>query len=106
MIETQIIEEANGSAAKMVAEADAYREKTIANAQAEVAPLIAQAVTLEGEAETKLQKSFAQKRTHEQIMRKISAVESFASNKNSVISGVQGGNLLAQVETYNMINKK
>jgi len=89
----------------MIAEADAYRATTVANAQAEVAPLIAKAVTLEGEAEMKLQKGFAQKRTHEQILRKIAAVESFASNKNSVISGDQSGNLLAQVETFNMIRK-
>jgi len=59
LIETQIIEEANGTAAKIIAEADAYRATTIANAQAEVAPLIAQAVTLEGEAEKQLQKGFA-----------------------------------------------
>jgi len=71
----------------MVAEADAYRTTTIARAQQEVAPKIAEAIKLEGEAEMKLQKGFAQKRTHEQIMRKIQAVESFAKNKNSVISG-------------------
>jgi len=42
---------------------------------------------------------------HDEIMRKIDAIESFANNKNSVIFGEQGGNLMAQVETYNMVNK-
>ena len=49
----------------MVAEADAYRTTTIARAQQEVAPKIAEAIKLEGEAEQKLQTGFAQKRTHE-----------------------------------------
>ena len=61
---------------------------------------------LEGEAEVKLLKGFAQKRTHEQIMAKIEAISSFAANKNSVIFGEQGNNLLAQVETYNMVKAK
>jgi hypothetical protein len=38
-------------------------------------------------------------------MRKIDAIEAFANNKKSVIFGEQGGNLMAQVETYKMINK-
>jgi len=38
-------------------------------------------------------------------MRKIDAIDSFASNKNSVIFGEQGGNLMAQVESYKMIKK-
>ena len=95
LIETKIVEEAAAKAAEMIAQADAYRTTTIASAQQEVAPKIAEAIKLEGEAEMKLQKGFAQKRMHEQIMRKIQAVESFAKNKNSVISGDQSGNLLA-----------
>jgi hypothetical protein len=43
----------------------------------------------------KLLKGFAQKRTHEQIMAKIDAINSFASNKNSVVFGEQGNNLMA-----------
>ena len=78
---------------------------TVANAQAEVAPLVAQAVKLEGDAEKQLLKSFALKRTHQEIMSKIIAIDSIAKNKNSVISGEQSGNLLAQVETYNLIKK-
>ena len=54
----------------------------------------------------KLLKGFAQKRTHEQIMAKIDAIQTLAGNKNSIIFGDQGNNLMAQVETYNMINKK
>jgi hypothetical protein len=38
-------------------------------------------------------------------MRKIDAVDAFSQNKNSVIFGEQGNNLMAQVETYNMVNK-
>lgn len=89
----------------MIAEADAYQATTVAQAQAEVAPLIAQAVSLEGDAEKQLQKAFAQKRTHDEIIEKIQAVDSFASNKNSVISGDQAGNLLAQVQTFNMVKQ-
>jgi len=62
-------------------------------------------VQLEGQAEKELQKGFAQKRTHDEIMRKIDAIDSFASNKNSVIFGEQGGNLMAQVESYKMVKK-
>jgi regulator of protease activity HflC (stomatin/prohibitin superfamily) len=62
----------------MMAEADAYYAKTVAEAQKEVAPLVAQAVTAEGDAEKKLQKAFAHKREHEEIMASVTAVESFA----------------------------
>lgn len=89
----------------MIAEADAYRTRTIAQAEKEVASLIAEAVRLEGQAEARLQKGFAAKRTHEEILKKIDAVNSFANNKNSVIFGDQGNNLLAQIESYNMVRK-
>jgi len=59
-------------------------------------------VSLEGEAEKQLLKGFAQKRTHDEIMRKIDAVDAFAQNRNTVIFGEQGNNLMAQVESYNM----
>ena len=49
--------------------------------------MIAEAVKLEGQAEKELQKGFAQKRQHDQIMEKINAIETFASNKNSVVFG-------------------
>ena len=106
LIETQIVEKAQAEAAEIIAKADAYRATAVAKAEQEVAPIISKAVQLEGEAEVKLLKGFAQKRTHEQIMQKIDAVNSFASNKNSVIFGEQGNNLLAQVETYNMVNSR
>jgi len=67
--------------------------------------MIARAVTLEGEAEAKMLKGFAQRRIHEQLMSKMDAVNTFSKNKNSVIFGTQSNNLLAQVETYNMVNK-
>lgn len=53
-----------------------------------------------------MQKGFAQKRAHDEIMRKIDAVDAFTKNPNTVIFGEQGNNLMAQVETYNMVNKK
>ena len=56
---------------------------------------MAQAVALEGEAEKQLLRGFAQKRTHDEIMRKVDAVDAFANNRNSVIFGEQGNNLLA-----------
>jgi regulator of protease activity HflC (stomatin/prohibitin superfamily) len=104
LIETKIKEEAAAEAAKIIAEANAYKEKTIANAQREAAPKIAEAVKLEGDAEAKLQKAFAAKRAHEEIMRKIDAVDSFASNSNSVVFGHQGQNLMSQIEAYHTIN--
>ena len=89
----------------MIAEADAFRATTIANAEKEVAPLIAEAVKLEGQAEAKLQKGFQSKRQHDEIMKQIQAVNSFASNKSSVVFGDQGSNLMAQVESYKMVSK-
>lgn len=106
LVETQIKEEATAEAAKIIAEADAYKAKAIANAEREVASMIAEAVKLEGQAESKLQRAFAAKRAHDEIMRKIDAVNSFADNKNSVIFGDQKNNLLAQVETYNMVRRQ
>ena len=97
-------EEATAEAAKMIAEANAYKETAIANAQRTAAGKIAEAVKLEGDAEAKLQKAFANKRTHEEIMRKIDAVSAFAGNNKSVIFGDQGQNLMAQVESYKMVN--
>jgi len=79
----------------MIAEADAYKAKTVANAQKEVAGMVAEAVQLEGSAEAKLQKGFAAKRAHDEIMRKIDAVNAFANNNKSVIFGDQGNNLMA-----------
>jgi len=38
-------------------------------------------------------------------MRKIDAVDAFASNSKTVIFGEQSNNLMAQVETYKMVNK-
>lgn len=105
LIKTQIIEKASADAAEIMANADAYYVTTIANAKQEVAPQIAEAVKLEGQAEKELQKGFAQKRLHDEIMQKIDAIESFANNKNSVIFGEQGGNLMAQVETYKMVQR-
>lgn len=103
LIETQIREEATAEAAKMIAEANAYKATTIANAEKEVASMIADAVKLEGQAQSKLQKAFAAKRQHEQIMQQIDAVHSFANNNKSVIFGDQKDNLLAQLESYNMV---
>jgi hypothetical protein len=39
-------------------------------------------------------------------MHKIDAVASFANNNKSVVFGDQGNNLLAQIESYNMVNAK
>lgn len=67
--------------------------------------MIAEAVKLEGQAESKLQKAFAAKRQHLEILKKIDAVNSFANNKKSVIFGDQGNNLMAQIASYNMVSK-
>jgi hypothetical protein len=103
LIETQIVEQAQAEAAEIVAKADAYEATEVAKAQQEVAPMIARAVTLEGEAEAKMLRGFAQKRVHEQLMSRMDAVDHFAKNKQSVIFGAQQNNLLAQVETFNMV---
>lgn len=105
LIETKIKEEAQAEAAKIIAEADAYKATTVANAQKDSAGKVAEAVQLEGQAEAKLQKGFASKRQHDEIMRKIDAVNAFANNNKSVIFGNQGDNLMAQIESYNMVNK-
>lgn len=106
LIETQIVEKAQADAAEIFAKADAYRATTVANAQQEVAPLIAEAVKLEGEAQKELDKAFAQRRKHDEIMKQIEAVDSFASNKKSVIFGTQQNNLLAQIESFNMVKQR
>lgn len=103
--ETQIVQKSEADAAELIAKGDAYRATTVANAYKQAGPMIAEAVKLEGEAEQKLQKGFAQKRTHEQMMAKINAIGTLGANKNSVIFGDQGGNLLAQIESFKMAQK-
>lgn len=102
LIETQILEKAQSEAGQIIAEADAYEATRVAAAEQEVAPMIARALTLEGEAEKKMLSGFAQRRVHEQLMQRMDAVDKFAQNKKSVIFGDQGQNLLAQVESFNM----
>ena len=89
-----------------MANANAYKVTTIAKAQAEAAPLIAEAVTLEGQAEFKMQEGFKLKRAHDENLGKINSIWEFSNNKNSVVFGNQEGNLLAQVEAFNMVEKK
>uniref|UniRef100_A0A7S3CTK9 Band 7 domain-containing protein n=1 Tax=Strombidium rassoulzadegani TaxID=1082188 RepID=A0A7S3CTK9_9SPIT len=106
LVETQIVEKATANAAELYAKADAYRATTVANAEQEVAPLIAQAVQLEGNAQASLEKAFVSKRKHVEILRQIEAINSFVENKNSIIFGEQKNNLLAQIESFNMVNRQ
>lgn len=46
------------------------------------------------------------KRKHDENMGKIKSISEFSGNKNSVVFGNQAGNLLAQVESFNMVEKK
>jgi len=103
LIETAIIANAKAQAAKIQAEADAYSLKTVTEAEKENAEVVAQAISIEGQMEQGLMKGSKKKRKHQQIMGRLSAGSSLASNSNAIIYGEQGTNLIANIETFKMV---
>lgn len=103
LIETAIIANAKAQAAKIKAEADAYALKTVTEAEKENAEVVGQAISIEGQMEQALMKGSKKKRKHMQIMSRLSAMEGLASNKQAIIYGAQGDNLIANIETFKMI---
>ncbi len=103
LIETAIIANARAQAAKIKAEADAYTLKSIAGAEKENAEIVGQAITIEGSIEQALMKGSKKKRKHVQIMSRLDAMQGLASNNKAIIYGEQGGNLIANIETFKMV---
>ena len=94
---------AKALAAKIRAEADAYALKTITEAEKENAEIVAQAISIEGQIEQALMKGSKKKRKHLQIMGRLDAASSLAGNRQTVIYGEQGNNLIANIETFKMV---
>jgi regulator of protease activity HflC (stomatin/prohibitin superfamily) len=103
LIETAIIANAKAQAAKIKAEADAYALKTTTEAEKENAEIVAKAIALEGQMESALMKGSKKKRKHLQIMNRLEAMNSLASNSKTVIYGDQGNNLMANIEAFKMV---
>jgi len=95
--------EARKQAAKIRAEADAFAITTVSNAQQTNASKVAQAVSMEGEAEAKMLKGFKARRIHEENMEKLGAMAAMATNKDTVLLGDSGNNLMAGIEGYKMV---
>lgn len=64
LIENEILNNARAEAARIKAEADAYEIKTLTECEKENAEVIAKALDLEGEIESKLLKGSKKKRKH------------------------------------------
>jgi len=103
LIETAIIANAKAQAAKIQAEADANALKTVTEAEKDNAEVVGQAIAIEGQMEQGLMKGSKKKRKHLQIMSRLSAGSSLASNSNTIIYGEQGNNLAANIETFKLV---
>ena len=106
LIENDIIANAKATASKVKAEADAFAIKTLTETEKENAEIIAKAIQLEGQIEEKNLLGSKKKRKHLQIMERLSAVENLSNNKQAVIYGEQGSNLLANIESFKMVLNK
>ena len=49
--------------------------------------MVSEAITLEGQAEAKMNQGFRRKRKHIQVMARLNSLDSLARNKNSIIFG-------------------
>lgn len=106
LIENEILNIARAESAKIKAEADAFEIKTLTECERENAEVIASAITLEGEIESKLLKGSKKKRKHLQVMERLNAMELLSQKKQMVIYGEQGNNLLANLEAFKMVLSK
>jgi hypothetical protein len=61
---------------------------------------------MEGEAQQKQMKSMKRKRKHQQVMERLNAMGSLALNNQVVMFGEQGNNLMANIESFKMVQKK
>lgn len=77
--------------------------KTITECERDNAETIAKAIQLEGDIQQKLMKGSKKKRQHLQIMERLTAMENLSKNKNLVIYGEQGTNLMANLEAFKMV---
>jgi hypothetical protein len=68
---------------------------TINAANQQNASLVAEAISMEGEAEQKMQKALKKKRAHIQTMSRLDAMGKLADNNKVVIFGEQGTNLMS-----------
>ncbi len=106
LIENDIIANAKAQASKIRAQADAYAIQTLTETEKENAEIIARAIQLEGQIEEKKLEGSKKKRKHMQIMQRLQAVESLSQNKDAVIYGEQGNNLLANIASFKMVMSK
>ena len=106
LIENDIVANAKATSSKINAEADAYAIKTLTETERNNAELISKAITMEGQIEEKMLQGSKKKRKHLQIMERLNAMESLANNKKMVIYGEQGNNLLANLESFKMVQGK
>lgn len=58
---------------------------------------------MEGEAESRMLKGMKRKRKHLQVMARLNSLDSVTRNKNVVIYGEQGNNLMASLESFKMV---
>ena len=106
LIETSVLADAKAEAAKIRAEADAYFLTKVSEAEQQNAQIISQAISLEGEAESKMVKAMKRKRKHTQILSRLDAMGDLTQNKDLVVFGDQGDNLMASLASYKMVYAK
>jgi len=105
LIENDLVAQGRKDAAQKKAEADALAVKTTTEAEKEAAKIKAQAIALDGEAEKILKETYVKKREHLQRLEKIKSVAALSGNSKVAIFGDQKDNLMAQVQSFKMIDK-
>jgi hypothetical protein len=105
LIENEILNNAKAEAGRIKAEADAFEIKTLTECERENAEIIAKAIELEGEIESRMLKGAKKKRKHQQIMERLGAMENLAQKRKMVIYGDQGNNLMANLEAIRLLDK-
>lgn len=103
LIETDILANARAEAAKIKAEAEGHALNLVTQSEQSNAQLVSNAISLEGEAESKMLKGMKRKRKHLQVMERLQSLASLASNKDLVLFGEQNSNLMAAIESFKMV---
>lgn len=106
MTKARITAEGSGKAKKVMAEGDCYALKKEAEAAEKAAKMIADEIKIRGRAEAELAKNLASRRKYEIEMAKLSIIRELALNGKLTLFGDHKENLLAQIETFKMVDNK
>lgn len=79
LIETDLLATGKAQAARTRAEAEGYAVKIVSQAEMAAAPLIAQAIEMEGQAESEMLKGYAAKRRHIENLERLKSIDTLSN---------------------------